>query len=118
MVATETAGGIGIIGMVGEMVVVVGGIGVVIGLAAEGVDLVVEGSTAAEGEGIGIGRLGFQGRLFFSFLFLSFFGRLGVFASTTIEGGGKGVVGNWFAAHWDWYFGQDLLRENEPLWNL
>lgn len=102
-VATETVGGIGTIGMVEEMVVV--GIGEAIDLVVEGVGLVVEGSTVGEEEGIGIDRLSFQG-LFSFFPFWSI-GRF--FASTDIEGG-RG---------WCWqllrYFGQDFLRENEPL---
>lgn len=86
MVVIETVGGIGIIGMVGEMaVLVVVGIGVVIGLAAEEVGLVVvEGSMAAEGEGIGIGRLGFQGPLFFSFF--SFLRSIGRFCFYNYQG--------------------------------
>lgn len=79
MVVTEMAGGTGTIGMGEEMVV---GIGGAIGLAAEGVGLVVEGFTVVEEEGIGIDRLSL-----WSFLF---FGRLGVFASAAV--GGKNEV--------------------------
>lgn len=62
MAATETAGGTGIIGMGEEMVV---GIEGAIGLAAEGVGLVVEGFMVVEEEGIGIDRLSLWGFLFF-----------------------------------------------------
>lgn len=91
-VATETVGGIGIIGMVEEMVVGVG-IGEVIGLVVEGVGLVVEGFTVAEGEGIGIDRLSFQGLFFsFSFLFLSFFWSIGRFFCFYRCRGRKGLL--------------------------
>lgn len=68
-VATETVGGIGIIGMVEEMVVV--GIGEAIGLVVEGVGLAVEDSTVAGEEGIGIDRLSFHSLFFFLFFFWS-----------------------------------------------